>query len=455
MHTPPSRTPPPRPLAVSVLTTLAALAPLAAARAQERDPPRLIPQLLGAQFTLIAQHLAPFTAAYSGPNSLPAAGDNEATHTYGVYLGSQITARLQAYFDVEMARGAGIGNAVGLNGITDGDVIRQGSVDLGQGPYVARAFLRYTLRFTSSSDTVGRGMDQLPGAVPTGHLELAVGKLAASDVFDLNRYANTTRGQFCNWGLFNNTAWDYAADTRGYTWGVAVNWSHPRWSLAVGSFLMPSFANGNIFDRDYPRARGDNMQLTLQPDARGTVIRLLAYANHARMGDYAEALARAQASGQTPNIVADDRPGRAKYGVGANIERPLGDSGETGVFVRAGWNDGHAEDFAFTEADRHLSAGLQLAGTRWGRAHDRLGIAAVRHGLSAEHRAYLAAGGKGFLLGDGRLDYGGETIFETYYGMQLNPHATVSPDVQFIVHPGCNRARGPATVLTLRLNLHS
>src|SRR5712692_5226490 len=129
MHTPPSGTPLPRPLAASVLATLAALAPLAAGRAQDRDPPRLIPQVLGAQFTVIAQHLAPFTAPYSGPNSLPAAGDNEATHTYGVYLGSQITARLQAYVDVEMARGAGVGNAVGLNGITDGDVIRQGSVD--------------------------------------------------------------------------------------------------------------------------------------------------------------------------------------------------------------------------------------------------------------------------------------------------------------------------------------
>jgi high affinity Mn2+ porin len=454
MQTRPLGTSLPRRLAASLLTTLAALAPLAAACAQDRDPPRLVPQLLGAQFTLIAQHLAPFTAAYSGPNSLPTGGDNAATHTYGVYFGSRISGRLQAYLDVEMARGGGIGNAVGLNGITDGDVIRQGSVDLGQGPYVARVFLRYTLPFTATSDTVARGMDQLPGAVPTGRLELNIGKLAASDVFDLNRYANTTRGQFCNWGLFNNTAWDYAADTRGYTWGVILNWLHPRWSLALGSFLMPSFANGNIFDRDYPRARGDNVQLTLQPDTRGTVIRLLGYMNHARMGDYAEALTRAQASGQTPDIVADDRPGRVKYGVGLSVERPLADSGETGMFVRAGWNDGHAEDFAFTEADRHLSAGLQLAGTRWGRAHDRLGIAGVRHGLSAAHRAYLAAGGKGFLLGDGRLDYAGEMIVETYYGMQLNPHATVSPDVQFIVHPGCNRARGPATVLTFRLNLH-
>ena len=352
-----------------------------------------------------------------------------------------------------MARGAGVGHAVGLAGITDGDVIRQGSIDLGQGPYVARAFLRYTIPLTDASDTVSRAMDQLPGVEPVRRLEIDLGKLAATDAFDQNRYANTTRAQFCNWALINNTAWDFAADTRGYSYGIVVSWVHPRWGVALGSFFMPTFANGNVFDGDIRHARGDNAQLTIQPDARGTTIRLLAYVNHARMGDYAEALARAQASGQTPDIAADDRPGRVKYGVGLNLERPLADRGETGVFLRAGWNDGHTEDFAYTEADRHLSAGLQLAGARWGRARDRLGVAYVRHGLSAGHRAYLATGGKGFLLGDGRLDYAGEAILETYYRMQVGPYAQVSPDLQFIANPGYNRDRGPATVLTLRLGL--
>jgi high affinity Mn2+ porin len=435
------------------LTTALSLAVLHSAHAQATDPRPWRPHLLGAQFTVIAQHLTPFRSPYSGPNSLSSAGDTQATHTYGLYFGSHIAARVRAYLDLELALGAGVGNAVGLAGITDGDVIRQGSVDLGKRPYVARAFLRYTVPLTDATDTTSRGMDQLPGPEPLSRLEVDVGKVAASDAFDQNRYANTTRAQFCNWGLFNNTAWDFAADTRGYTYGVLVNWVHPRWSLALGSFLMPTLANGNILDGDIRRARGDNVQLTLQPDAHGTTLRLLIYENHARMGDYADALARAQRSGQPPDIAADDQPGRVKYGLGVSVERPLADSGETGVFVRAGWNDGHTEDFAFTEVDRHVSAGLQVAGTGWGRARDRFGVAGVRHGLSSEHRAYLAAGGKGFLLGDGSLDYAGEIIFETYYRVHVGPYAQISPDLQVIANPGYNRDRGPATVLTFRLNL--
>jgi high affinity Mn2+ porin len=418
------------------------------AQAQSDTRPWL-PRLLGAQFTLIGQYLAPFAAPYSGPNSLTPNGDHEATHTYGVYFGSRLPAHFEAYLDLEMARGAAVGRAVGLAGITNGDVIRQGSVDLGQGPYIARAFLRYLIPLSPETDTASRAMDQLPVPEPTTRLELKVGKLAATDDFDQNRYANSTRLQFCDWGLFNNSAWDYAADTRGYSYGVLVGWVHPRWTLKLGSYLMPTFANGNTLDWDIRRAHGDNLELTLAPGGAAPVIRLLAYENHARMGNYAEALAR----GRPPNIVADDQPGRRKYGFGLNVEQPLADSGETGAFLRAGWNDGRTEDFAFTEVDRHVSAGLQVSGTRWRRAEDRLALAVVAHGISVDHQAYLAAGGTGFLLGDGRLTYGQERILEGYYWWQVRRHAALSVGGQVIEHPGYNRDRGPAFVGTLRFNL--
>jgi high affinity Mn2+ porin len=424
------------------------------ARAQADVHPRSwLPQFLGAQFTVIGQYLAPFAAPYAGPNSLTSHGDHELTHTYGAYVGLRMPAHLEAYLDVEMARGAAVGHAVGLAGITNGDVIRQGSVDLGQGPYIARAFVRFLVPLSHDVDTASRAMDQLPGAEPASRLELKIGKLAATDDFDQNRYANSTRLQFCDWGLFNNSAWDYAADTRGYSYGVLVGWVHPRWTLKLGSYLMPTFANGNILDWSIRHAHGDNLELTLTPDAAAPVIRLLGYQNHARMGSYAEALARAQGTGQPPNIVADDQPGRHKYGFALNVEEPLADSGETGAFLRLGWNDGRTEDFAFTEVDRHVSAGLQLAGARWHRRADRFGIAVVAHGLSPDHRAYLEAGGIGFLLGDGRLNYGQERVLEGYYWLQLGRHAATSLGCQVVDHPGYNRDRGPAVVGTLRFNL--
>jgi hypothetical protein len=137
---------------------------------------------------------------------------------------------------------------------------------------------------------------------------------------------------------------------------------------------------------------------------------------------------------------------------GLSAEQPISDGGETGVFVRAGWNDGRTEDFCFTEVDRHLSAGLQATGARWRRREDRVGLALVRHGLSPDHARYLEAGGSGFLLGDGRLDYGHELIAELYYRLQVGSLVELSPDVQRVWNPGYNRDRGPATVLSLRLN---
>jgi high affinity Mn2+ porin len=300
-----------------------------------------------------------------------------------------------------------------------------------------------------------RAQDQLPGTEATTRLELKAGLFGVNDDFDRNRYAGNTRAQFLNWSLWQNTSWDYAADTRGYTRGFEFAYVSPNWSLRYGAFLMPLYANGEPLELSFRNARGENLELALSPWAAGTTLRLLAWRNIARMGIYSEAVAIAAASGQTPNIVADDREGRRKYGLAASLEQPLADDGETGVFARLGWDDGRTESFAFAEVDRHLSFGGQMTGQRWGHADDRVGVAAVELGLSPGHRAYLAAGGSGFLLGDGRLSYGRERLAEVYYRLQLpltSVRAQLSPDFQYLRNPGYNTDRGPVRFWTLRLH---
>ena len=441
------------------LGILATAAPLSAAVAQTSadsagtGSARWHPYLLGTQINVIAQALRPLRSPYEGFNSLAARGDSKISHAYGVYGGVDAGHGLQAYLDVEMVRGKGISRVVGLAGPTNGDVLRQGTVDLGSGPYVARAFVRYTRSFSSDQrDTLNAAPDQIPGTVSADRIEITAGKLAVSDLFDLNRYANSTRQQFMNWSLFQNTAWDFAADTRGYSNGVAIAWIHSAWTIRAGSFQMPREANGNVFDSDLRRARGDQIELTLTAPRAGTTGRILGYMNHARMGNYAEALATGASLGQVPDIAGDDRPGREKYGFGLNLEQPVSDGGETGVFARLGWNDGKNESFVFTEVDRHISAGIQVSGVHWGRANDRMGLAGVREGIVAAHRTYLAAGGLGFLLGDGRLTYGPEQIVEGYYRLQAGRYLQLSSDVQGIRNPGYNRDRGPALVGSLRVN---
>lgn len=413
------------------------------------------PRLLGWQATGIAQATPGMRARYSGPNSFTDSSDIAASQTVGLYGGWAPTDWLESYLDVEFFRGAGISRVVGLGALTNGDVLRQGSgLDLGKGPYIARLYARGTIPLSAGRFDADPGQGSAPRHVPTHRLEIIAGRLALSDQLDINRYANSTRSQFMNWGLWNNTAWDFAANTRGYSNGIVLALITPRWAVRAASFQMPTQANGNTLDGDLANARGDNLEFTWMPHGPlGTVVRLLGYHNLGRMGNYRDVTAAAAGTGTPPDITSQDLIGSSRWGAGLNVEVPLAWAGQTGLFARAGWSDGATESFAFTEVDRHLSVGVQLAGEHWGRNDDQAGIGTVVHGLSAPHRDYLAAGGLGFLLGDGALDYGVEWATEFYYRVQLGRWVQLSPDLQFIVHPGYNQARGPAVVGGVRVRI--
>ena len=154
-----------------------------------------------------------------------------------------------------------------------------------------------------------------------------------------------------------------------------------------------------------------------------------------------------------PDITGTRRPNRRKYGFALNLEQPLSEDGDTGLFARLGWNDGATETFAYTEADWSLSLGAQIGGAGWRRGDDRVGVGVAANGLSDAHADYLAAGGLGFELGDGKLSYRPETIVETYYLAQVVTWAALTVDYQLIADPGHNRARGPVSVVSLRLHL--
>jgi high affinity Mn2+ porin len=441
----------PRSNALSLLAVLGAvMLPRGASADEARD---FVPQFLGAQYTFIDQQQDSLRSPYSGPLSLKANGDTARSHTFGGYFGVPLPAHFQFYFDVEMFKGEGVSNAAGLAGLTNGDVVRSGTVNLGKRAYAARHYLRYVLPLGDESSEVARAQDQLPGLEYTRRIEAKIGKMAANDDFDKNRYADSTRTQFMNWSLWNNTAWDFAADTRGYTNGLMLAWVDRGWALRYGVYQMPVEANGQTLEPSLTRARGEQLELTVQPMPDHWVLRLMAFRNTARMGVYRDALALAVESGQLPDIRADDRDGRHKSGYTANLELPLADRGDTGLFARAGWNDGRTESFAFTEVDRTFTAGAQLSGAHWHRADDRFAIGFAINGLSSDHRDYLAAGGSGFLLDDGRLDYGRERIIEAYYRIQLLPHVQITPDFQLIHNPGYNRDRGPARFIGLRAHL--
>ena len=418
------------------------------------------PMLLGAQYTFILQNQSRLHSPYAGSLSLDPNGDTQPTHTIGVYLGWAPLSWGQLYLDMEKFMGAGVSNATGLAGLTNGDVVREGASGLRKQFYIARSYARFMLPLGDAVTAVDRGQDQMPGGEAATRLEMKIGRVALPDDFDQNRYASSPRTEFMDWSLWANTAWDYAANTRGYTDGIVIGYISPDWSLKYGLYMMPIRANYQTLEPSLRRAHGQNLELTLSPWPSGTIVRLLAYLNTARMGDYREALAIAAATATLPNIVADDREGRHKHGFGINAEQPLADHGDTGLFLRWGWNDGRTETFAFTEVDEVQSVGAQLSGSHWGRSDDHLAVAVVSESLSGPHRAYLAGGGSGFLLDDGRLNYGHEQILEAYYrAQQVWPQRPgplrwqLSPDYQYVRNPGYNRDRGPVHFWSLRLHL--
>ena len=86
--------------------------------------------------------------------------------------------------------------------------------------------------------------------------------------------------------------------------------------------------------------------------------------------------------------------------------------------MRIGLDNGQTETWCYTESDKTLSTGLTINGKKWKRSTDNIGLGYVMDALSQQHKDYLTAGGLGFELGDGRLNYDKESACELYYALK-------------------------------------
>jgi high affinity Mn2+ porin len=401
------------------------------------------------QATYVWQQKRPFQAAYSGPHSLSPDREKSYSFTATAALGTRLGDSVELYLDPEVAQGVPLSGLTGLGGFTNGEIARTS----GPNPnlYAARLFVRRTWGLGGGGEELSPDANQLGGSVDRRRVVLTAGNLSVMDIFDENAYSHDPRTQFLNWALMTHGAYDFAADARGYSWGLALEYIDDGWAARAGRFMMPRRSNGLALNPRIFESYGDQIELERAHELMGRAgkLRLLAFRNRAVMGGFRGALADAESSGTTPDL-ATSRRNRVKYGAGVNLEQSV--SANAGAFLRASWNDGRAETFAFTEIDRALSAGVSLKGSGWGRAADTVGAAVAKNGLSSAHRDYLAAGGLGFFLGDGALRYRTENIVEAYYSVGAARDAWISADVQRIFNPGYNADRGPVTVFSLRLH---
>ncbi len=399
-----------------------------------------------AQATLVSEIHDQFHSPYQGPNSLQPVEPSAMSETTTVFLDAKMWNGADLIFNPEIAGGRGFSGVTGVAGFPNGEITRVGLPQ--PTPYVARLLLRQVWGFGGEQETVVDGANQVAGTRDVNRLTLFVGKMAFTDIIDNNRHSHDPRTQLMNWSMIYNGAWDYPADVRGYDYGFALDYNTKAWALRYGIFGEPSVANGPFIDSRVLRANGQALEFEqrLVLNNRPGAVRVMAYLNRAHMGDYREALAEMPVN---PDIT-QTRAYRTKWGLGANLEQDL--TQDLGMWARLGWNNGQTESWAFTEIDQTAAFGFLLTGDRWHRPQDEVGLGVAFNGISPAHREYLAAGGLGFILGDGKLNYNAEEIVEIYYNLKIANGIVVTGDFQEINNPGYNQDRGPVSVGGLRLH---
>ena len=401
------------------------------------------------QYTFVGQGYPSFRSPYEGPNSLAGSRQAQNTMSATAFVGLRLWQGAEFYINPELMQGFGLSDVHGVAGFTNGEA--QKSSFPAPHSNVARLFLRQTFGLGGEQETINDGPNQLAGKQDISRITVTAGKFAVTDAFDGNAYANDPRTTFLNWNIYGGGSYDWTMDKLSWTWGAFAELNQKSWAFRTGYFLLPVVSNNNNFDTHIP----DRGQYTAELELRYSLflqpgkLRFFGWLNRGTMGGYSDALALPLTSPNYPDITLTRRT-RTNYGLVANIEQAI--SADLGVFSRATWSPGLTEIIGWTDCSGSLSFGTVLAGTAWGRPNDKIGVAGIVESLSAESRAYFAAGGLGILIGDGQLNYRREQILEAYYAYSLNKWATLTFDYQFVNNPGYNADRGPVSVFSGRFH---
>jgi high affinity Mn2+ porin len=398
------------------------------------------------QNTDIVQGDPGFPAKYSGPNSLNSNGETQETVSLDLMFGLRLWRGAEFHIDGMMWQGFGLSNAHGAEGFPNGEAFRLGAKTPNYN--LTRVFIRQTIGFGGEQEDVPDDPLHLAGKQDVSRITLTLGRMSAKDIFDNNAYANDPRGQFMNWSLMANSAWDYPADSLGYITGLAIELNQPKWALRYGFFQVPRSDNGTAIDQDFTKAWSMVMEFEGRFSLNGHpgTVRLLGFLASAHMGSFQEAIN----SDIRPADITATEAYRFKYGFGLNIDQEIVKN--IGVFARLGWNDGRTEDWSFDDVDHTVSAGVSVKGEAWRRPDDVFAVGGVINGITSVHAQFFADGGTGILAGDGNLNYGLEKIVEAYYDAQIFKGVHLAFDYQFIANPAYNRDRGPVSVFAGRLH---
>lgn len=425
------------------------------------------------QSTYISQWMNAFPAQYTNlngsTNSLKPYAQNSFTWTATLFFGAKLWDGGEIYAVPEVISELPLSGLKGLGGdIQNFELQKNGS----EVPiiYNARAYFKQEFDMGGSKMRLESDPLQLGTTVDTRRFNFIAGKFSLLDFFDHNIYAGDLRRQFFNMSFMASSAYDFAADSKGYTVGFVGEQYWDEWAIRFARAAATYYPNQLILNYDIFQYYGDQLELEHHHEILGMpgAIRILGFRNHEVMGKFSDAIAMfnrnpTQYNATTctgfnygsQNATAPDlcwaRKPNTKLGIGLNIEQQVFD--DLGFFVRGLWNDGNTEVYSYTSTDRSISIGGLLDGDRWGRERDTLGLGFSQNWISKSHAQYLAMGGIDGFIGDGALKQATEHVVDLYYSLNVINPFWITADYQHIANPGYNSARGPVNVFGLRAHL--
>jgi len=423
------------------------------------------------QFTYISSWKAPFSAAYTNLNgsghSLSPDSEHSFTATATLFFGAALWRGAEAYLVPEVISSRPLSGLVGLGAsIQNFELQKQGA--LTPSVYISRFYLTQTINLGGSRVERVSGPMQLGATVDSRRLLFVIGNYSVLDFFDRNSVVGDPRRQFFSMAFLSHGAYDFAADSRGYTFGGLFELHFDDWALRGGRFAAPKQPNQLALDYRLNEYYSDQAELehAHRVFGRPGVVRLLGYRNRENMGGFADAVSAFQAdpgknaaactsfnygsqNATAPDFCWTRRP-QIKIGMGVSFEQQI--TKDVGIFARAMVSDGRTEVYSFTSSDRSASVGAVVHGGPWHRPLDVVGTAYAASWISSAHGQYLALGGIDGFIGDGRLNRASERVLELFYSLHVVSSITLSADYQHLSNPAYNADRGPVNLLSGRVH---
>src|ERR1700753_4314270 len=243
------------------------------------------------QQTVITQYKPGFSAPYTGQNSLLPTSETQTSITATFFGNLKLWKGSQFIFDPELSGGAGLSETLGAAGFPNGETFRVGGTQ--NKIYIGRLFYQQTFEWGKDKDTIEADELHLAGLRSKRYFTFGLGKFNMGDFFDNNSFSHDPRGQFMNWALMDNAAWDYPANTRGYVLGVYTELGQPPWTLRFAMTMSVTHENSSVWDANIVRANTETAEYEKRyaiGDQKGTV-RILGFLNNGKFGNYLDAIA--------------------------------------------------------------------------------------------------------------------------------------------------------------------